>query len=103
MLQCANVKRWKQEKLKLGKNKSEESVSIVDIVMLKREHKNDVAQFGLVIEIHSQNKNIVIKLQSGYHGRKRSASSVRTSRRERTKRKDGTSRPGIYSLRECWN
>ena len=34
--------------------------------MLKREHKNDVAQFGLVIEIHSQNKNVVIKLQSGY-------------------------------------
>ena len=61
-----DVKRWKQEKLKLGKNKSEESVSIGDIVMLKREHKNDVAQFGLVIEIHSQNKNIVIKLQSGY-------------------------------------
>ena len=61
-----DVKRWRQRRLKLGKNKSEESVAVGDVVMLKRESKNDPAQFGLILELTSQNKDEVVKLQSGY-------------------------------------
>ena len=34
--------------------------------MLKRDSKNDAAQFGLVLELSSQNKNAVVRLQNGY-------------------------------------
>ena len=50
----------------MGKNKSEEKVAVGDVIMLKRENKNDSAQFGLVLELTSQNKNAVVRLQSGY-------------------------------------
>jgi len=49
-----DVERWKQRRLKLGKNKSEEKVTVGDVIMLKRDSKNDVAQFGLVLELSSQ-------------------------------------------------
>ena len=45
---------------------SEEKVAVGDVIMLKRENKNDSAQFGLVLELTSQNKNAVVELQSGY-------------------------------------
>ena len=50
-----------------SKNKSEEKVAVGDVIMLKRENKNDSAQFGLVLELTSQNKNAVVRLQSGYY------------------------------------
>ena len=43
-----DVERWKQKKLKLGKNKSDERISVGDVVMLKCDTKNDMAQFGLI-------------------------------------------------------
>merc|ERR1711888_280209 len=46
-----DVERWKQKKLKLGKNKGDEKVSVGDVVMLKRDSKNDAAQFDLVLEL----------------------------------------------------
>ena len=61
-----DVERWKQRRLKLGKNKSEEKVAVGDVIMLKRDSKNDAAQFGLVLELSSQNKNAVVRLQNGY-------------------------------------
>ena len=35
-------------------------------LMIRRESKNDPAQFGLILELTSQNKDAVVKLQSGY-------------------------------------
>ena len=61
-----DVERWKQRRLKLGKNKSDEKVTVGDVIMLKRDSKNDAAQFGLVLELSSQNKNAVVRLQNGY-------------------------------------
>ena len=61
-----DVERWKQRRLKLGKNKSEEKVTVGDVIMLKRDSKNDAAQFGLVLELSCQNKNAVVRLQNGY-------------------------------------
>ena len=34
--------------------------------MIRRENKNDQAQFGLILELTNQNKDAVVKLQSGY-------------------------------------
>ena len=50
----------------MGKNKSDEKVTVGDVIMLKRDSKNDAAQFGLVLELSSQNKNAVVRLQNGY-------------------------------------
>ena len=61
-----DVERWKQKKLKLGKNKSDERISVGDVVMLKRDTKNDMAQFGLILEISSHNKNALVRLVNGY-------------------------------------
>ena len=61
-----DVERWKQRRLKLGKNKSDEKVTVGDVIMLKRDSKNDAAQFGLVLELSSQNKNAVVRLQNRY-------------------------------------
>ena len=54
------------KRLKLGKNKSEESVTTGDLVMLRRDNKNEQAQFGLVLELINQNRDAVVKLQSSY-------------------------------------
>ena len=60
-----DVERWKQKKLKLGKNKSDERISVGYVVMLKRDTKNDMAQFGLILEISRQNKNALVRLVNG--------------------------------------
>ena len=36
-----DIERWKQRRLKLGKNKSEESVAPGDLMMLRRDNKNE--------------------------------------------------------------
>ena len=61
-----DVERWKQKKLKLGKNKSDDKISVGDVVMLKRDTKNDMAQFGLILEISSHNKNALVRLANGH-------------------------------------
>ena len=37
-----------------------------DLVMLRRDNKNEQAQFGLVLELLNQNRDAVVRLQSGY-------------------------------------
>ena len=46
--------------------KGDEGVAAGDLVMIRRENKNDQAQFGLILELTNQNKDAVVKLQSGY-------------------------------------
>ena len=61
-----DFERWKQRRLKLGKNKSEGNVAAGDLVMLRRDKKNEQAQFRLVLEFLNQNREAVVRLQSGY-------------------------------------
>ena len=37
-----------------------------DLIMLRRDNKNEQAQFGLVLEQLNQNRDAVFKLQSSY-------------------------------------
>ena len=61
-----DIERWRQGRLKLGKNKSQENVVSGDLIMLRRDNKLEQPQFGLVLEILNHDRDAAIKLQSGY-------------------------------------
>ena len=63
---CMDLERWKQNRLKLSKNKGVESVKLGDMVMIRRTNKHEVPQFGLVTSIEDQGKNSGVQLRSGY-------------------------------------
>ena len=61
---CMDLERWKQDRLKLSKNKRVESVKLGDMVMIRRTNKHDAPQFGLVTSIENQGKNSAVQLRS---------------------------------------
>ena len=50
---CMDLERWRQNRLKLSKNKGVESVRLGDLVMIRRTNKHDAPQFGLVTSIEN--------------------------------------------------
>ena len=61
-----DLERWKQNRLKLSKNKVVESVKLGDMVMIRQTNKHDAPQFGLVSSIENQGRNSTVQLSLGY-------------------------------------
>ena len=63
---CIDLEKWRNDRLKLSKNKRVETVKLGDMVMIRRTNKHEVPQFSLVTSMEDQGRNSGVQLRSGY-------------------------------------